>query len=162
MSKGTFSHVMVHMMYSCRKWLLYSRQIAKSQISLCIYITVCSKPFLFVDIFYEYCSLSFYRRHHGTCLISEHPDIPFVLYKANNWTIRLNQTALVIMLWLCLNFRYSLGNVFMPLPFEEWWKGHIVLPLSVRPSPSTAGVSNSRLSFSGEASVSFGHISSCL
>ena len=40
----------------------------------------------------------------------------------------------------------------MPLPFEEWWKGHIVLPLSVRPSApppptSASGVSNLQLSF---------------
>ena len=58
----------------------------------------------------------------------------------------------------------------MPPPFEEWWKGHIVLPLSVRPRPrwrqqlllSFSGVSSLRLSFSSGASVSFGHISSFL
>ena len=49
------------------------------------------------------------------------------------------------------------------MPFEKWCKGHIVLPLSVRPSPSASGVSNLRLSFfRREASVSFsfGDISS--
>ena len=29
-----------------------------------------------------------------------------------------------------------LQDHFMPPPFKEWWKGHIVLPLSVRPSVS--------------------------
>ena len=61
----------------------------------------------------------------------------------------------------------------MSLPFEEWWKGHIVLPMSVRQSITLSvrdGVSNLRLSFSGisslrlsfqaGASVSFEHISS--
>ena len=29
--------------------------------------------------------------------------------------------------------------IFMPSPFEEWWKGHnIVLTLSVRPCPSAS------------------------
>ena len=32
-------------------------------------------------------------------------------------------------------------------PFEEWWKGHIVLPLSPRPSLSAPGASNLHLSF---------------
>ena len=63
--------------------------------------------------------------------------------------------------------------VFMSPPFEEWWKGHIVIPFSVRPSVSVRvpdGVSNLRLSFQEfsnlrlsyqvGASVSFGHISS--
>ena len=48
----------------------------------------------------------------------------------------------------------------MPPPLEEWWKWHIVLPLSVRPPLSTSDVSILRVSFSGGASVSFGHISS--
>ena len=30
--------------------------------------------------------------------------------------------------------------VFMPTPFEEWWKEHIVLPLSVRPRPMTLAI----------------------
>ena len=38
----------------------------------------------------------------------------------------------------------------MSPPFKEWWKGHIVLPLSVRPSPS---VSNTSLSFSGPCNL---------
>ena len=37
----------------------------------------------------------------------------------------------------------------MPLPFEEWWKGHIVLPMSIHLSPSLSSASNLHLSFSG-------------
>ena len=52
----------------------------------------------------------------------------------------------------------------MPPPFKEWWKGHIVLPLSVRPSSSASGVNNLRLSFcfffQAGASVSYTDISS--
>ena len=40
----------------------------------------------------------------------------------------------------------SSSSFFMLLPFEEWWKGHKVLPCqSVRPSLSASGVSNLRL-----------------
>ena len=39
-------------------------------------------------------------------------------------------------------------NIFFYAPaFEEWWKGQIVLPLSVRPSLSTPGISSLRLFF---------------
>ena len=51
--------------------------------------------------------------------------------------------------------------VFIPLPFEEWWKGHIVLPLSVCQSPSASDISNLHLRFSGEGIHVLGHISSC-
>ena len=44
------------------------------------------------------------------------------------------------------------------LPFEEWRIGHIVLPLSVRPSPIASGISHLRLNVLGMASASFGHI----
>ena len=44
------------------------------------------------------------------------------------------------------SFPHRLGIV-MPPPYEEWWKGHIVLPLTVRPSLSASGVSNLRFSF---------------
>ena len=41
--------------------------------------------------------------------------------------------------------------MFYAPPFEEWWEGHIVLPLSVRPflsvSGAGSGVSNMRLKF---------------
>ena len=42
-------------------------------------------------------------------------------------------------------------------PFEEWWKGHVVLPLSVRlrPRPALAICVNF---FQAGASVSFAHI----
>ena len=70
---------------------------------------------------------------------------------------------------------YTYKFLFMP-PIEECWKGHIVLPLSDRPSVSIRvrdgvsnlrlrfpGVSNLRLSFqAGGASVSFGHFSSLI
>ena len=46
-------------------------------------------------------------------------------------------------IWYCRNIIFS-----MTPSFEEWWKGHIVLPLAVRPSPCAAGVSNLCLSFS--------------
>ena len=47
---------------------------------------------------------------------------------------------------------------FMPLPFKEWWKRHIVLPLTISSSPSASGISDLHLSFSDGASMSFGHI----
>ena len=44
----------------------------------------------------------------------------------------------------------KIQKTFMPPPFEEWWKGHIALPCpSVHPSPSSFGISNLCLSFSG-------------
>ena len=56
-------------------------------------------------------------------------------------------------------------SLFMLQPFEEWWKGHIVLPGSIRIQD---GVSSLQLSFSelaicvevlqAGASMSFGHI----
>ena len=51
---------------------------------------------------------------------------------------------------------------------EKWWKGHIVLPLSIHPSPSLYPslprlvFINLHLGFSGGASMSFGYISSFL
>ena len=68
-----------------------------------------------------------------------------------------------------LNHRMQISDFYDPPPplhppFEEWWKGHIVLPLSARhsvcPSPSTSSVSNLQIRFSSVASVSFEHISS--
>ena len=59
----------------------------------------------------------------------------------------------------------------MPLPFEEWWKGHKVLSLSVPGRVpdglsnlclSFSGISNLHLSFQVGVSVSFGHIFSFL
>ena len=37
--------------------------------------------------------------------------------------------------------------LFVPLPFEKWWKGHIVLPVSVHPFPSAFGISNLHFKF---------------
>ena len=39
----------------------------------------------------------------------------------------------VPLIWSCVR---CCCCFFMPLPFKEWWKGHIVLSLSVRPSIS--------------------------
>ena len=50
-------------------------------------------------------------------------------------------------------------SVFMPAPFYEWWKGHIVLPLSVSPSISASGMIIAICVYQVGASVSFGHIS---
>ena len=50
----------------------------------------------------------------------------------------------------------------MPPLFEEWWKWHIVLDLSTRPSVSVRvrdGLSNLHLSFSDRRILSYGFIS---
>ena len=55
-------------------------------------------------------------------------------------------------------------TIFMPPPVEEWWKGHIVLPLSIRPSVSVCfrgGVSNLRLSFLGVSNLPLSFVFCC-
>ena len=50
----------------------------------------------------------------------------------------------------------------MPLPFEEWWKGHLMFTVSIRLSPPASCVSNLLKVFQAGASVFFEHITSFL
>ena len=50
--------------------------------------------------------------------------------------------------WFSSLYKASDKVLFMPPPFEEWWKGHLVLCLSIHPSMSAFGISNLSLSFS--------------